>query len=81
MEKITITGLGEYEELRLRKYAEFKGCSVNELARELLTEALNGPPKDGAELVASIRARFEPLGGVNLELPPDEAIPDPSKFD
>ena len=81
MEKITITGLGEYEELRLRKYAEFKGCSVNELARELLTEALNGPPKDGAELVASIRARFEPLGGVNLELPPDEAVPDPSKFD
>ena len=81
MEEITITGLGEYEELRLRKYAEFKGCSVNELARELLTEALNGPPKDGAELVASIRARFEPLGGVNLELPPDESVPDPSKFD
>ena len=81
MEKITITGLGEYEELRLRKYAEFKGCSVNELAKEILSEALNGPPRDGADLVAGIRAIVEPLGGIELELPPDEPVPDPPKFD
>ena len=70
MEEITITGLGEYEELRLRKYAEFKGCSVNELAKEILSEALNGPPRDSADLVAGIRAIVEPLGGIELELPP-----------
>ena len=81
MEKITITGLGEYEELRLRKYAEFRGCSVDELACEILSEALTGPPRDGADLVAGIRALFEPLGGVELELPPDQPVPDPPKFD
>jgi plasmid stability protein len=40
-------------------------------ARTILKEVLTGSkPKTSAELVASIRGRFPPLGGVELELPP-----------
>jgi plasmid stability protein len=40
-------------------------------ARTVLREVLlGGQAKTGAELVAAIRRRFAPLGGVELELPP-----------
>ncbi len=52
-------------------------------AREILREALSrkGPPANGADLYARIRARFEPLGGVELELPPREPGREPPNFD
>ena len=57
------------EQLRLR--AARNGRSMEAEARALLKEALaTTKPATGAALVESIRERFGPLGGVELELPP-----------
>lgn len=56
------------------------GRSMEQEVREILNEAIREKPekpKSGAELVAAIRKRFAPLGGVELELPPREPIRDP----
>jgi plasmid stability protein len=57
------------EQLRLR--AARNGRSMEAEARAILKEALaSTQPASGATLVQSIRQRFAPLGGVELELPP-----------
>jgi plasmid stability protein len=56
------------EQLRIR--AAHHGRSMEAEARAILKEALTkGRPTTGADLVAAIRSRFAPLGGVELELP------------
>ena len=61
---------------RLRVRAAEHGHSVEAEAREILQNAVGLssadllPKRTGADLVARIRARFEPLGGVELELLP-----------
>jgi antitoxin FitA len=56
------------EQLRIR--AAHHGRSMEAEARAILKEALmQGRPATGADLVAAIRGRFAPLGGVELELP------------
>ncbi len=67
-------------EHRLRARAARNGRTVEEEAEVILTTALEEPPKTGKELVEGIRKLFEPLGGVELELPPDEPIGDPPKL-
>jgi plasmid stability protein len=66
------------EQLRVR--AAQHGRSMEAEARAILKEALAAPPPaTGAELLESIRQRFGPLGGVELELPtrgPDREPPD-----
>ena len=69
MGSITISGLDDGLIERLRKRAEGNGRSVEEEAREILAVAepyVHPPPENLAE---AIRAIFEPLGGVELELP------------
>lgn len=39
------------------------------------------PPKPASKLYDRIRALFEPLGGVDLELPPREPGREPPRFD
>jgi hypothetical protein len=46
-------------------------------AREILQQELSKRPKTGKDLVKSIRDIFEPLGGVELEIPPRGPIRDP----
>jgi len=56
---------------RLRVRAAQHGRSMEAEARAILKDALAAPlPAAGAKLLESIRQRFEPLGGVELELPP-----------
>ena len=54
---------------RLRAQAAERGRSMEEEARRILRAALSGqaPPVD---LARAIRDRFEPLGGVELDIPP-----------
>ncbi len=59
-------------EARARKH----GTSVTEEARRILLNALSAPD----DLGAAIRNRFGPLGGVELDLPPREAIPEPPEL-
>ena len=53
---------------------------MEEEARIILREAVE--PETGEEnLAEAIRARFAPLGGVELELPPRDPMREPPKFD
>ena len=61
---------------KLRAQAAESGCSLSSVVRGILQDALlrRRPPanhQDSSEnLWESIRKRFEPLGGLELELPP-----------
>ena len=76
MASITVRNLDEELKQRLRVRAAENGRSMEQEVREILKTALEKtptgptPPMTGKELVESIRARFEPYGGVELELPP-----------
>jgi len=77
---ITIRNLDEDLKQRLRLRAAEHKRSMEEEARELLRAALGGGPETGASLWASIRRRFEPLGGVELEPLPRQPVREPPKF-
>ena len=81
MASITIRDIDERLKARLRVQAAHHGHSMEEEAREILRTALSaGRPRRGS-LVDSIRARIEPLGGVELEIAPREAIREPTSLD
>jgi plasmid stability protein len=71
---ITIRNLDERVKARLRIRAARHGRSMEEEARMLLRAALKDEEPAGRHLVAAIRARFAPLGGVDLPAPAREAI-------
>jgi plasmid stability protein len=79
---ITIRNLERAIKERLRVRAAEHGHSMEAEARRILQAALSGPgrPKD-LNLYQRIHARFAPLGGVNLELPPREPAREPPRFD
>lgn len=82
MATMTIRNLDDDLKTLLRLRAARHGQSMEEEARRILRAALAGRVEDdsGAVLYATIRARVEPLGGVELELPPREPQPDPPDF-
>lgn len=78
MATMTIRNVDEAIKTRLRIRAAHHGHSMEEEAREILRAALSEnlrPPS----LLQSIRARL-PEGGVDLEILPREAAPDPIDF-
>jgi len=83
MASITIRQLPESTKRKLKIRAAQHGRSMEQEAREILSAALSKPvsldkaPKSGADLVKAIREIFEPLGGVDLEIPPRKPIRDP----
>ena len=80
MASITIRNLDDEVKTRLRVRAAGNGRSMEEEARLILREAVGRKP--GSQNLASIiRARFAPLGGVELELPPREPAREPPRFD
>ena len=50
-------------------------------ARDILRAALDYDSPTRTDLARAIRARFAPLGGVKLDLPPRESMREPPKFD
>ena len=81
MASITVRNLEEGLKRQLRIRAAENGRSMEQEAREIFRAALAQDPSTGENLADAIRARFEPLGGVELDLPAREPIPDPPKFD
>jgi plasmid stability protein len=65
---------------RLRVQAARHGRSMEEEARAILSSALDQEPAPPENLAAAIRARFAPLGGVELELPPCDLMREPPRF-
>ena len=80
MASITIRNLDNDVKTRLRIRAAAHGRSMEEEARLILREAVErqaGP----INLARAIRARFTPLGGVDLELPPRPPMREPPRFE
>ena len=80
MANITIRNLDDDVKTRLRMRAAENGRSMEEEARRILREAVRRKPRV-QNLARSIRARFAPLGGVDLELPPRGPGREPPRFD
>ena len=80
MATLTIRQLDDRTKARLRVRAAHHGRSMEEEAREILRSALTivKPAKDN--LADSIRRRFAPFGGVELEIPKRTSIRTPPNF-
>ena len=80
MATMTIRNIDDQLKARLRVQAARHGRSMEDEARDILRVALAVEPERRVPLVESIRARIEPLGDIELNLPPREAIRDPVDF-
>ena len=80
MASITIRNLDEALKQSLRIRAAEHGHSMDEEARNILRQAIGraAPPQNLGE---AIHRRFAALGGVELEVPPREAMPPPLRLD
>jgi plasmid stability protein len=80
MASITIRNLDEGTKRRLKIRAARSSRSMEEEARSILRAALAEEPRSQSDLAAAIRRRFEPLGGVDLELPRRESMREPPEL-
>ena len=82
MATLTIRNLDAAVKEQLRIRAARNGHSMEAEARRILQTTLKGPARAPApNLYERIRALVEPLGGIDLELPPREPGRDPPTFD
>lgn len=77
MSTMTIHDMDEDLQARLRLQADLHGHSMEEEARNILRAALAANAAEGRSLLDSIRARIEPLGGIELVLPQREPVRNP----
>ena len=80
MASITVRKLEDEVKHRLRVRAAENGRSMEEEARLILREAV-GCKAGSQDLASIIRSYFGPSNGVDLELPPREAVREPPRFD
>ena len=82
MASLTIRRLDDRLKAKLRARAARNGRSMSEEARLILTAALTTEPSPTPRLnlVELIRRRFEPLGGVDLDIPPRDPMRPPPDF-
>jgi plasmid stability protein len=80
MASITIRNLDDDLKKRLRIRAAEHGRSMEDEARQILRDRLYEKSGSGADILRQIRAIVEPIGGIEIELPPRESIPDPPDF-
>lgn len=80
MATMTIRHLDDQLKQRLRVRAAIHGRSMEDEARDILRTALAVDGDDGRSLVEAIRSRIEPLGGVDLQIPPREGMRDAARL-
>ena len=80
MASITIRNLEEDLKQRLRIRAAENGTSMEQEARDILRTNLYRDFPKARNLAEAIRRRFAPLGGVELDIPPRELMPEPPVF-
>lgn len=81
MANLTIRKIDPAVKERLRVRAAQHGRSMEEEARRILGEACAAEPPPPRNAYEAIRRHFEPLGGVELELPPRGPWREPPTFD
>lgn len=81
MASMTIRNLDERLKARLRIQAAQHGRSMEDEARNILRNALSTEPAQTPGLVEAILNRLAGIGGIDLELPPREAIREPLDID
>jgi plasmid stability protein len=82
MSSITVRNLDPAIKERLRVRAAEHGHSMEAEVRHILQTALTERDhRKGGNLFARIQARFAPLGGVDLTLPPRTPAREPPHFD
>jgi len=81
MASITIRNLDDAMKGRLRVRAARHGRSMEDEVRHILRTALAETPPQAGNLADAIRRRFEPLGGVELKIPPRGKLREPPRFD
>ena len=77
MASVTIRNIDERLKAKLRIQAAKHGRSMEDEAGDILRTALSVGPSRAKGLVEVIRARVEPFGGVELDIPPREAMRGP----
>ncbi len=77
MASMTIRNIDDQLKARLRVRAAQHGHSMEDEARDILRAALFTQRARARTLVEAIRARIEPLGGVELDISPREPIREP----
>ncbi len=81
MPSLTIRNLQPETKDELRRRATAHGRSMQDEARVILLDALDGAKPIRGNLYERIRARVEPIGGVDIELPPRDLARDPPTFE
>jgi plasmid stability protein len=82
MSSITIRNLDPSVKERLRLRAAQHGRSMEAEARRILQSAVDASyASRSRNLYDRIRERFDPLGGVDLELPEREPAREPPRFE
>jgi plasmid stability protein len=80
MASITIRNLDDNLKRKLRLRAAHRNRSMEDEARDILRTALAQESAETRNLADAIRELVEPLGGVELELPPRGPIQEPPNF-
>jgi plasmid stability protein len=80
MASITIRRLDDGVKAKLRLRAAGHGRSMEEEAREILRTGLSAKRFSRLNLAESIRRHIDPLGGVELALPPRQAVRRPPQM-
>jgi plasmid stability protein len=81
MTTLTIRNLDPAVKEKLRVRAAEHGHSMEAEARQILKQALKSdPPRTGREFTSRLRARFEALGGIDLDIPRREPPREPPAF-
>ena len=79
MASITIRNLDEQTKARLRVRAAHHKRSMEDEARNILRAALAEQSGTLRNLADAIRSRFQPFGGIDLQLPVREPMREPPK--
>ena len=80
MATVTIRKLDDQVKAQLRVRAAKHGRSMEEEIREILSAAV-AEGETGRDLYLKIRRLVEPLGGIELNLPPRQLAPEPPRFE
>ncbi len=82
MADITLHNLNPSTAQRLIRLAAKNGCTVEYEATKILNDALGDQTEvTDQNLYTKIRTVVEPIGGIELELPPRTGVREPPTFD